>query len=122
MPAARPAIPGRTPPRPRDSLIMVTSERAMNATSAARRGPSHAGSAVTGDPAAIDGRPVSDSHVSTAKAAAQKAVNARYPFVASVRRRASATTVNDPTARLARTVQLISARLEAIWSAGTAGV
>ena len=49
----------------------------MNATSAARRAPSQAGSAVTGEPPAIGGRPVSERYASSPKPAAQNAVKAR---------------------------------------------
>ncbi len=77
---------------------------------------------MTGEPAPIGGRPLSDSQARSPNAAAQSAVNLRYPFVAGVRRRPIATTANAPTARPARTVQLIRARFEAICSAGTGGV
>jgi len=79
------------------------------------------GSTVTGEPAAAAaGRAPSESHASAPKTAAQRAAKPRKPLVASVRRRSMATVPKAPTARLARSVQLMKARFRAIWSAGIA--
>jgi len=100
----------------------VTRASTANSARAARRGRSNAGSAVTGEPAAIGPRPVSDTQARTAKTAALNAVNTRNPRVAAVESLASTTTENVPTARPDSTVQLMSARFEAICSAATPGV
>ena len=76
-------------------------------------------SATIGEPPSVAGRAWSDRKARIARSTAQVAVKARNPRVAPVRRLASTTAPNDPTARAVRTVQLMNARFSAIRSAGT---